>query len=99
MKRFRQWALILSIVIFGTALLASCSGLKLSSKDCADIELTAVETVINSLEAQGKIRPDQAVARKKEMRKTWNSYIQGQLTCEELRKKARYHTDGAFPQK
>jgi|LGVF01.2.fsa_nt_gb hypothetical protein len=87
------------VVIFSTVILSGCLGSRLFWKDCGDIDLAAVEEVISSLETKGKIRHDQAVARKKDMRKSWDSYIKGQLTCEELRQKALYHTDGTYPDK
>ena len=99
MKRLPNNVAIIMVVVVSAVILSGCSGSRWFWKDCGDIELAAVEEVINSLETKGKIRHDQAVARKESMRKSWDSYIKGQLTCEELRRKAWYHTDGIYPDK
>ena len=70
MKRLSNNVAIIMVVIFSTAILSGCLGSMRFWKDCGDIDLEAVEVVISSLESKGKIRHDQAVARKKDMRKS-----------------------------
>ena len=96
MKKITKNIAIIVAVVFSIMFFYGCH-LWTPSKECKDINLVRVEKIITSLEKEGKIRPDQADARKKDMRESWNSFSKGQLTCKELRNKAFFHTDGIYP--
>ncbi len=93
MKRLSKIMVVVAIIVL---FLAGCSLSRLCKEDCGDMELSTIEEIIDSLEATGKIRRDQALARKKGMRMNWKSYINGHLTCDELCQKAMYHTDSIY---
>ena len=99
MKRRITNASIVMAVVFTTVMLPGCYGTRWFWNDCGDIDLAGIEDAIDTLEARGSIRDDQAVARKKSMRESWDNYVKAQITCAELRRKASYHTDGLYPGK
>ena len=71
-------------------LVMACGVLPFRSDDC-DIDLIEFENKIDGLAEEGKIRPDQAKARKEDLRREWAKYTAGEISCKKFLKKANYH--------
>lgn len=80
-------------VLFSTVFLClvmACGGVRFQSDDC-DIDLTKLENRIDRLMEEGKIRSDQAEARKEDLHREWGKYTAGEISCEDFLEKANYH--------
>ena len=77
-----------SILLF---LIPACARLSLCPDNCDNINIIKIEKEIDLLAEQGKIRKDQAEARRKDLRKEWAEYQSGDLSCKRLLLKIDYH--------
>jgi len=71
-------------------LVVACGGVRFQSDDC-DIDLIELESRIDRLVKERKIRPDQAKARKEDLHREWAKYTGGEISCKEFLEKANYH--------